>query len=341
MPESRSFDDPSLDRSLWTRLLATGPSDVVFLTWEWQRAWWNSFGRGELLLTVVERDGRPVAIAPWFADGGMLFLVGSGGSDQLDLIGDVQDPAVVATAIEAASREVAGFVGVRLYHVPDTSPTLSTIPRAARHLGLVAVDEGGIAAPLLRLDSDGHAGREAADRTSLRRHARWFEREGDCRIRHLTTAEEIEPYLDRFFDQHVRRWEQTEAPSLFLDGQQRRFYRRLVVAGSAARWLRFTVVEWNDEMVAAHLGTHYAGRYLWYKPTFEVRLARRSPGEVLLRSLFLAAVDEGASVFDFGIGDEAFKHRFASDVAHVSTVGLYPPEVVDAREGARRGLPAS
>ena len=35
------FDDPSFTQSDWERLLASGPSDVVFLTWHWQSAWWE------------------------------------------------------------------------------------------------------------------------------------------------------------------------------------------------------------------------------------------------------------------------------------------------------------
>ena len=62
----------------------------------------------------------------------------------------------------------------------------------------------------------------------------------------------------------------------------------------------------------------------WQKPAFAIDLARRSPGEVLLRQLLLAAIAEGATVFDFGLGDEPFKHRFATRIRHVHTWGLYP-----------------
>ena len=63
---------------------------------------------------------------------------------------------------------------------------------------------------------------------------------------------------------------------------------------------------------------------MWYKPSFAIDLARRSPGEVLLRQLILAAIEEGAKTFDFGLGDEAFKNRFATHVNKVNTYSLYP-----------------
>ncbi len=317
-----------LPAGTWDDLRSRGATDVVFLTRGWATAWWRCHGRGELLLTLVERDGRPALLAPLYADGGMLFLVGSGSSDQLDLLGETADPALVAAAIAAAAARVPGFVGLRLYHVPAASPTLGVLDDVAERLGLVAVDEGELVAPVLALGDDGEAGREAAGRTSLRRHHRWFDREGELVVRHLRRADEVAPWLDPFFDQHVRRWDGTGSPSLFVDDRERAFYRAITQEGGAEGWLRFTAVTWDDQLIAAHLGARHAGRYLWYKPTFEPDLASRSPGEVLLRSLFLAAVEEGATVFDFGIGDERFKHRFASDTPVVRTVGLYPREVL-------------
>src|SRR5205823_4616775 len=74
------FDDPTLGPAAWEDLLGRGESPVVFLTWHWQRSWWDSFGRGQLLLIVVESQGRVVALAPLFAEAGMIFFVGSGGS---------------------------------------------------------------------------------------------------------------------------------------------------------------------------------------------------------------------------------------------------------------------
>jgi CelD/BcsL family acetyltransferase involved in cellulose biosynthesis len=87
-------------------------------------------------------------------------------------------------------------------------------------------------------------------------------------------------------------------------------------------------VDLNGKPVAFHLGFCYRGEYMWYKPTFDVELARSSPGEVLLRQLLLAALEEGANVFDFGLGDEAFKARFATQVNSVRNWGLYPPHVL-------------
>jgi CelD/BcsL family acetyltransferase involved in cellulose biosynthesis len=331
----RAFDDPALGAEAWNALLGSGNTDTLFLSWHWQRAWWDSFGRGDLLLTLVERAGRAVALAPLFVDGGMIFFVGSGGSDYLDFIGDIGRPEVLDAILETARGQIPDFVGFRFCHVPEASLTGPRLQAAAVRLGLQCHKKGGPPAPALDLGADPQAGQVAVRKRSLMRHERFFHREGALEIHHFRDGTAILPQLPAFFEQHVRRWEATPHPSLFNDGAQRAFYTRLTRTAADVGWLRFTRVDWNQCPIAFHYGFCYRGTYLWYKPSFATEFARRSPGEVLLRHLLLAAMDEGASRFDFGLGDEPFKRRFATRLEYVGTWGLYRSATADQPRGQR------
>jgi CelD/BcsL family acetyltransferase involved in cellulose biosynthesis len=320
------FEDPRLTRQAWDALVMAGATRSVFLTHWWQSAWWQVFGRGELVLLAAEVDGSIRAVLPLFCDGGMLFLVASGGSDALDVIGDASGPGVLEALLTAAWNAVPDAVGVRLYLVPDESSTGGRLRDAALVLGLACFDEDELVAPSLDLRIEGAAD-AAIGKQSLRRHEAWFARNGDLVVEHHRDGPDVAPHLDALFEQHIARWADTPFPSLFLDDDQRAFYRRLVSTAPRGGPLRFTRVLWDERPIALHFGTSYAGRYLWYKPSFETDLASRSPGEVLLRSLLRAAVDEGAETFDFGLGDEAFKDRFATDRPLMRTWGCYPEPV--------------
>ena len=309
----------------WRELAACGDTNTVFQQPHWQRTWWEVHGRGELVvISVADDDGHVVAVAPLFVDGDMAFLVGSGGSDYLDFIGEATRPGVVEAIVGTVFDRFPGLLGLRLYHVPDASRTGARLQQAAAALGLVCHDEGDLAAPALALDVGGDAGRRAASRTSLRRHERACAGAGALTVEHLRGAKQIVPRLDAFFDQHRRRWRDTAFPSLFDDAAQRHFYRRLAEGADAEFGLRFTVIAVDGRPWACHYGFHFSDSYLWYKPSFEIEFARFSPGEVLLRQLLLAAVDERARIFDFGIGDEPFKHRFADRCPRVRNWGVYP-----------------
>ncbi len=319
-----SFEDLAMSPAGWNELLARGPSNCVFLTYQWQRAWWESLGRGELLLITVHDRGKVIALAPLFSEAGMIYFVGSGGSDYLGFVGDVRDTGVLTLLLDTARRSVRDFIGFVFYLVPDRWPLAGQLAQVADQLGLQLFDQGHMVAPAMECVSE-QAPRGAA-KTSLVRHERYFRRTGVLQVQHLVDGDEIAPHLDAFFEQHVRRWRATPYPSLFQDPRQREFYQRLTRQAGPEGWLRFTRVDWNGSPIAFHFGFCYAGTFLWYKPSFEVELARRSPGEVLLRQLLLAADAERASVFDFGIGDEPFKRRFATRFHQVRTWGLYTPE---------------
>lgn len=323
-----SFDDPMIGRERWNGLLQESGCRSVFLTWEWQQAWWQSFGRGQLLLVAAEVNGEIVALAPFFAEAGMIYFVGSGGSDYLDFIGQTAEAEVVVALLEGARQAVPNFIGFVFYHLPESSPSLGRLEEAAQRLGLACFDEGELVAPALEWSSQPEVAVAAANKKSLVRHERSLRREGRLDVCHWRTGEEILPQLDEFFGQHRARWQQTPFPSLFCEPAQCAFYQRLTTLAGETGWLRFTRIDWNGRAIAFHFGFCYRGRFLWYKPSFDIAMARHSPGEVLLRQLLLAAIEEGAHTFDFGLGEEAFKSRFANRVQKVRTLGAYAPSAL-------------
>src|SRR3954466_12740584 len=62
--------DPLVTREEWDQLLNTAASNVVFMTWQWQAAWWQHFGAQENcqlhLLTMRDDRGVLLGVAPLF-----------------------------------------------------------------------------------------------------------------------------------------------------------------------------------------------------------------------------------------------------------------------------------
>jgi hypothetical protein len=104
--------------------------------------------------------------------------------------------------------------------------------------------------------------------------------------------------------------------SLFDDPRHRRFYERMSKELLDSGWLRFTMLRWQGENLAFHLGFLFNRIFTWYKPTFNVDFARYSPGEVLLKKLLEDCIEEDVREFDFTVGNESFKDRFANVKRH-------------------------
>jgi CelD/BcsL family acetyltransferase involved in cellulose biosynthesis len=318
----QGFNDSYFAEQDWMNLLQQSNTNTVNLTWKWQRMWWESFGKGELLLLLAEKNGEPVALAPFFTKSGMIYNLCP--EDSLDIIGDITDPEILDALLISARKKVQDFAGFLFYFIPETSKTGLRLKESAKRLGLHFAEQGNIPSPYIDLKMHPEKVVQLTRKKSLRRHENYFLKNGDLRVFHFKKAKDILSNLENFFEQHIQRRSATHAQSIFKDVRQREYYRKLTKELDQSGWLRFTIVQWNGKPIAYHYGLSYEGRYLFGIPSFEIELAMHSPGEVLLKHLITAAIDENASTFDFGIGEEPYKYRFATNTTYLHHFGLYP-----------------
>ena len=315
------FDDPALDRTRWDRALAAGCTDVVFLTWAWQRQWWKAFGGERLMLVLAEQAGEVRAIAPLFALEDMLFFVGSGGSDYLDFIGELDAPTLTAM-LDLARQELAQFAGIGLYHVPVDSRTTSLLPEVASQLGLDLYNEEELTAPHLDL-ADGERVSAALERRKVRKEENRMRRAGKMRFC-SPAANEIDEWLEIFFAQHEARWH-PEGEEGLEDAAHRTFVRAIVHEGHRRGWVRITMFEWSGAPVAFDISLVHRGWHLSYLVSRDTSIREYSPGKILEREVIRRAMKAGSSYYDFGLGDEAYKLSHASGVRKLANWSLYPP----------------
>jgi CelD/BcsL family acetyltransferase involved in cellulose biosynthesis len=317
-----SFDDPAVRPELWSRLLGQGDTRTGILTWQSQRLWWQENQRlGELLLVVASRNGDALAIAPLFVASGMAMNLCP--VNTLDMIGDVSDPELLDAILRAAARNVEGFVGLRFHFVPDTSRTGRLLKESAGRLGWQCYVEDDLPSPIIDLQGKPTLALVCTRKKTVLRRENQLRRKGTLAVEHFRDWGDVLPQLDLFFDQHVERWAETETPSKFLDAHHRESFRRRTEELSHSGWLRFSRLDWKDRPIAFHRGSCYQGHYKYGRTSYANEVAEYSPGTVLLRHVLLDAIDERAHTFDFGLGDEAYKYRYATDVVHVQTWGLY------------------
>jgi CelD/BcsL family acetyltransferase involved in cellulose biosynthesis len=221
-----------------------------------------------------------------------------------------------------------------LSNVPDHSSTIRGLTQCATTLGFRFVEEARTACPTLLL---GESTRQLLRKYSIRRPHNWFARHGTLGFSHISDRSELEAVLPSYFDQHVRRWRHKGVKSLFEDDRQRRFYEHLVASLASTGWLLFSVAEFDGVPIAYHFGFDYAGRVIWYKPSFEVRFANRSPGLLLIGLLIEDALRRERQEVDFTIGDEQFKSRFANVERTNINLSLYRPGFVQVAGTAARG----
>ena len=198
------------------------------------------------------------------------------------------------------------------------SPSLKALRRCA----VRGLADPATACPTLRAAQPDDF-RRAANRHRVRRSMRWFRRRDRFRCTHHHAPAEVLPMLDDFFAQHCRRWHETATPSIFEQPNQRRFYEAAAAQLGEAGALRFTRMSIADRHAAYHFGFVHAGAFSYYKPSFDVEYASRSPGVALLGELLGLAQDERLREFDFSLGDEPYKRLYANDARQSVNATFY------------------
>lgn len=345
------FEDLEPLRGEWDALAARSDFVDVFSTFGFARAWWLAYGDGKLLRAVIARDGGGALrlVAPFWADArspeSWRFL-GNKRADYNNVVFDSGEPEVLPAMIDWL-RKRGGWQLLVLSKIPTSSATARLLPASvASDAGLGARVRAwlDVRSPLsyLRLAHEHPFLRGAAlqrgaallDERSYRERIRRLSREGSLAYRRLSGPGPIAEWLETFFELHVRYGEWKKQPSLFLEPENRNFYR-LLLANVNPEALRLDLLTLDDSrLVAAHFGFEWAGRLYYYKPCFEPAFSRMSPGRLLNAYLLRQAWEANLKELDFLQGREEFKLRYEPELRETAWIEVYRSRAARLLAGA-------
>lgn len=316
---SSSLDSLGLGEKAWNALVSGSPTNSIFQTYQWVSSWEKCFkGEHEPLYISVRDASEVIAVAPLIVGRGplnrrIIRFLGDGRADYCDFLLAGDKHKAVEAICQALFALRDRWDEIRLSSIPAESPTIGLLQDICCRFGYPVWQRDLYPSPVLMIKGHEAEAKNIVSKASLRRRLNYFQRAGALTFRTITGRDVI-PYLGGFFEQHIGRWAGSATPSLFLDERNRAFYRELATTMADKEWLALSIVEFNGQPLAMHYGFDYNNRFLWYKPSFDPAHAKHSPGLVLLRYLMDHALENECDEFDFTIGDEPFKNRFANKV---------------------------
>ena len=332
------------------RALAEGRGNA-FLTPEWLISWFDHYGdeatpfvpvlkggdgklRG-LLALALARSGRPRVCR---LGGGSL------GDRFHPLCEPMEEHEVAAAAGEALAAAGRPWSILALDHVEAQQPWISGL---AEGTGVRLRRRERSAAELPLIDLSRHTGWEdylATRSKNLRQQIRRFAKRAGQRhsmeLRRTRSCETLRHDLSVLWDLHDRRWGER---SSLRSNRARAFLADFSAAALKRGWLRLWFLEMDEQPVAAWYGWRVGDRYSYYNGGFDPAWSASSPGLVLMSKVIESAFEEGAAQFEFLLGDERYKLRFAERSRSVSDVMLsralpHPAAAVASAEDAARRL---
>jgi CelD/BcsL family acetyltransferase involved in cellulose biosynthesis len=310
----------------WEALWQDDVRREIFGTFGWARAWWHAAGGRRVLCTpVVYRGDQPIGFLPLAREDRTLRFLSAPHADYNDLLCTESDSgAILEHALRQLLRSPSWDRAV-LENVPEGSRLLGCLGQLPPDLrGRLEVCASGTSTAL-DLREDRAARLQAClGKGHLKRDYKRLSKLGELRFRHLEEAGEIEAHLPNLFRMHIARRALAADRSLFCREEGRSFYCALVQELDPRKELRFCVLDLNGRPIAYHLGFECAGKFTWYKPTFDVGYWDYSPGFVFMKPVLEYIAGRDIQEFDFTTGDEAYKGRFANRVRPQYTLHFFP-----------------
>jgi CelD/BcsL family acetyltransferase involved in cellulose biosynthesis len=304
--------------SEWDELLHRSVDDTIFLTYEWQSTWWESYDAGELLIfTCRDEQDRLLGIAPWFIHDieGERVVRTIGCVDVTDYVDVIVDKAflqpVLACFASVLNENSSKFDRINFCNIPEASPTLAVFPDLLRSCGFEVDLVLQEVCPVISLPSTWDAYLETLDkkqRHEIRRKLRRAESEAMLETEALTDAAEVNASVETFL--HLMASSQPAKAEFLQDANNVRFFRSIVNTVAERNWLRMTFLKVNGEPVAAYCDFVYQGKVLVYNSGLLLdKYAHLSTGIVLLAKNIRWAIETGHHLFDFLRGNETYKYR--------------------------------
>jgi CelD/BcsL family acetyltransferase involved in cellulose biosynthesis len=291
----------------WRQLLAQRSWTTLFITPEWQQAWWEHSGDAdtELYLLTVGPESAPLGIAPLaLRDDTLTFLGDTDLFDYHDFIDVAQGFfEELAECLESEAWRV-----IDLHSVPEWSPAIEGIPAAFRKRGYTVRFEDEDVVPGLELPGtwDDYLGLlRKKDRHELRRKLRRLESAGEVRVVEAT-AETLEADVVLFLDLMM---ESREEKREFMLPDREAFFQRTCAWTLEMGILRLMFLELDGERVATALSFDHDGKRLLYNSGYRLAQSANSVGLMLNALCIKDAIERGLHYFDFLRGPEPYKYH--------------------------------
>jgi CelD/BcsL family acetyltransferase involved in cellulose biosynthesis len=320
-------EDPQLAAS-WNDLVMRMERPEVFYTHQWALAASRAFRETLLPLTCLvhesDRLSGVAALATLHDSQENAFFLTANTADYCDVVSEpALRPAVLAAIFQELSRQgVRNFV---LANLPASSQTLLQLKKIAQSNHLYYHERAAYECGLITF---GDAAERQALLQSIKRKDR--EKRGLKRMSQMgvvrlsqVAGEQLDENLAAIVTAQISRFLATGRVSPLVRPERRQFLEELTRLLDRAGWLRVSRLEIGDLPVAWNFGFRFCDSWFWYLPTFEIQYEDLSPGSCLLRLLVEeAAADSSVKRLDLGLGDEAYKERFANAVCATRHVQL-------------------
>ncbi len=331
---SESFN---LLREDWTDLNEQSSKGTIFSSWEWLYTWWKTYhndGQRKLyILTCYDQDKNLIGIAPfqilnnpkrYFPCSRQLLFLGSGETDGSMIFGEYMDLIIKVNHEEDVIDLFSNFLlknkslwdGIKFQilleasHVASLFQNKNEIERQITPYGVRSVID------LPDSYKDYLMSLRKKMRSNITRVRKRLENEQQFTIEKCDSLDEVHASLNILADLNRERRDAIQQSSMFKYKRFNQFHHSLADYLQPQNKLRFNILRFNNEPVAALYSFVDKGMNHFYQTGFKVEYGQRYSliSTMLTQEISASIENKGISQVNFMFSDDdtSYKVRFSS-----------------------------
>lgn len=302
----------------WNKLLQESRINVPFLTYQWQKIWWDVFGADKELRIFVgyNIDGTVSCIAPLYAETAeddrriYRFIGGEDISDYLDfIVGKGSEVEFIESLMSYINKNEI-WDEFRLLNIPDESNTRDVLQDCCRANNINISIKKGKNCPVITLPEDWDEylqGLNGKSRHELKRKIRKAEKElKDINYTSTDASRDFERDIQDFLLLHRKA---SKKKILFMSEQMEKFFELISRVFHEKRWLRIYFLSSVNIRISAMMCFDYQETIYLYNSGYNPEYSSVSPGMALLGYCIKDSILREKKIFDFMRGDERYKYE--------------------------------
>ena len=321
-------------KTTWNDLASRQGHDTPFLSHEWFMLWMDHFLNDDsLLILLLCKEDIVLTIAPFLVTEETFCSIKI---TKLQLIGNAYSPVrnfifrhhdKISKKIYLRHNISYLLTHFRSWDLIDLSPIasddetffiLQNLIRACKRMYTDQVDLAH-----WYLDKIDYAGEDYLSRRSknikseLRRRRHKLETLGDLEFRVIRNGNEIDKYMDYYYDVYARSWKGKEkiGPT---------FHRALARLAAEKGWLRLAFLFLNGTPIASQFRIVFNDTCFFLKTAYDRQYRKYGPGIIMLADMIKYVIDvDHVRVIDFGPGDEPYKRSWASQKREMKKIIIF------------------
>ncbi len=207
-----------------------------------------------------------------------------------------------------------------LHNQPSWANYMDSFLRAGQNSGLFCQVGKTSVCPMLIEESPSALGAKLTKSKNNRYKMNRLKKEQEAVFETFEGDEELDLWMEQFFQNHIKRWKSTPTPSKYQDLTERQFVKNCIQAWMEDHALVRFSIRIGAERIAFVIGLLQQNALLYHSLTYDTSYEKYSPGKVLIVHLGRWMADHNLSELDFGYGNEPYKYRFANVDPDLNTI---------------------